>query len=147
MWITHRVLWSVSCTSNQKINTVNWLHGLFKALKQNHLVCQMYRQHSWLYQGGNFHTKKIRLISFLLNPLSPSGDQHQFSPNNIHTLSRDKVMRIYEMIAKQKMLWSAIKFSQLILLGNVWRSVWRICMRILGLKGLSQKRGRTFIYT
>ena len=33
-----------------------------------------------------------------LNPLSPNGDQHQFSPHNIHTLSRDKVMRIYEMI-------------------------------------------------
>ena len=24
-----------------------------------------------------------------LNPLSPSGDQHQFSPNHIHRLSRD----------------------------------------------------------
>ena len=24
-----------------------------------------------------------------LNPLSPNGDQHQFSPNDIHTLSRD----------------------------------------------------------
>ena len=31
-------------------------------------------------------------------PLSPNGDQNQFSPNNIHTLSRDNVMRIYEMI-------------------------------------------------
>ena len=30
----------------------------------------------------------------------------------------------------------SIKFSQLILKGNVWRSVWRICMWILGLKGL-----------
>ena len=34
------------------------------------------------------------------------------------------------------MLWSFIKFSQLILKGNVWRSVWRICTWILGLKGL-----------
>ena len=25
----------------------------------------------------------------LLNPLSPNSDQHQFSPNNIHTMSRD----------------------------------------------------------
>ena len=25
----------------------------------------------------------------VLNPLSPNGDQHQFSPNNVHTLSRD----------------------------------------------------------
>ena len=24
-----------------------------------------------------------------LNPLSPNGDQHQFSPNHIHRLSRD----------------------------------------------------------
>ena len=23
------------------------------------------------------------------NPLSPNSDQHQFSPNNIHTMSRD----------------------------------------------------------
>ena len=29
---------------------------------------------------------------------------------------------------------SFIKFSQLILKGNVWRSVWRICKWILGLK-------------
>ena len=34
------------------------------------------------------------------------------------------------------MPWSSINFSQLIIYGNVWRSVWRICMRILGLKGL-----------
>ena len=25
----------------------------------------------------------------MFNPLSPNSDQHQFSPNNIHTLSRD----------------------------------------------------------
>ena len=48
-----------------------------------------------------------------INPLSPNGDEDQFSPNDIHTLSRDKVMRINEMITKEKMLWSFIKFSQL----------------------------------
>ena len=41
------------------------------------------------------------------------------------------------MITIEKMLWSLIKFSQLIVKGNVWRSVWRICMWILGLKGLT----------
>ena len=40
------------------------------------------------------------------------------------------------MITKEKIPWSVIKFSQLILKGNVWRSVWRICMLILGLEGL-----------
>ena len=72
----------------------------------------------------------------MLNPLSPNSDQQQFSPNNIHTLSRDKVMRINKMIIIEKIPWSFIKFSQLILKGDVWRSVWRICMSILGLKGL-----------
>ena len=32
-----------------------------------------------------------------LNPLSPNSDQDQFSLNDIHTLSRDLVMRIYKM--------------------------------------------------
>ena len=67
------------------------------------------------------------------NPLSPNSDQHQFSPNIIHTLSRDKVMRINKMIIIEKIPWSFIKFSQLILKVDVWRSVWRICMWILGL--------------
>ena len=40
------------------------------------------------------------------------------------------------MINQEKMPWSIIEFSQPILLWNVWRSVWRICMLILGLKGL-----------
>ena len=43
-------------------------------------------------------------------------------------LPRDKVMRIKKMITKEKMPRSFILFSQLILKGNVWRSVWRICM-------------------
>ena len=49
-------------------------------------------------------------------------------------------MRLWDLtkITKEKMPWSYIKFSQLILKGNVWRSDWRICMWILGLKGLTQ---------
>ena len=70
------------------------------------------------------------------NPLSPNSDQHQFSPNIIHTFSRDKVRRINKMITKETMPWSFIKFSQLILKGNVCRSLWRICTCILALKGL-----------
>ena len=34
----------------------------------------------------------------LINPLSPNGDQHQFSPNHIHRLSRDYVIRINKLI-------------------------------------------------
>ena len=50
-----------------------------------------------------------------INPLSPNSDQHQFSPNNIHMLPRQMVMRDNKMITKQKMLGSVYKLSKLIL--------------------------------
>ena len=75
---------------------------------------------------------EVAEILFLVN-----SDQHKISPNVIHTFSRDKVMRINKMINKGKMPWSFIKFSQLILKGNVRRSLWRICTCILGLQGLT----------
>ena len=34
--------------------------------------------------------------------LSPNDDQHQYSPNNIHTLLKYLVMRINKMITKEK---------------------------------------------
>ena len=37
-----------------------------------------------------------------LNPLSPSSDQHQFSPSDIRRLSRAKSMRINKMITERK---------------------------------------------
>ena len=39
-----------------------------------------------------------------LTPLSPNGDQHQISPNNILVLSREMVARINQKITKEKML-------------------------------------------
>ena len=36
--------------------------------------------------------------------LSPNTDQHRFSPNNIYMLSREIVMRINQMITKEKIL-------------------------------------------
>ena len=44
----------------------------------------------------------VNRVESCFNPLSPNSDQHQFSPNNIHILSTDKVMRINKMIAKEK---------------------------------------------
>ena len=48
-------------------------------------------------------------------------------------------MRINKVITTEKIARSFIKFSQLIPKGDVWRSVWRMCIWILGLKGLSEK--------
>ena len=50
-----------------------------------------------------------------VNPVSANSDQHEISPNNIHTMSREKDLRIKEMISTEKMLWSFIKFPQFIL--------------------------------
>ena len=47
-------------------------------------------------------------------------------------------MRINKTISWGEKFWSANKISQPILQGSVWRSVWRICIRILGLKRLKE---------
>ena len=39
-----------------------------------------------------------------VNPVSANSDQHEISPNNIHTMSREKDLRIKEMISTEKML-------------------------------------------
>ena len=36
-----------------------------------------------------------------IKPLSSKSDQNQFSPNNINTSSREKVLRISKMITKE----------------------------------------------
>ena len=83
-----------------------------------------------------------RLIALRKTPtflalLSPKGDQNQFYPNNIWYVShiRKKVIRINKIMTKRKILWSFIRFSQLILQGNVKRSVLRICEWIMWLEG------------
>ena len=75
----------------------------------------------------------MQVQGVLFSPISPKSDQHLFSPNNIITSSREKVMRVNKIITSGKIhvLWSFIKFSQLILEGSVWRSVWRVCIWIL----------------
>ena len=44
----------------------------------------------------------LLLMMICINLLSPKSDQHQFSPNNINTQSREKVLRIHKMIRKLK---------------------------------------------
>ena len=56
----------------------------------------------WIFQGQYQPSSSVDYV--IINPLSPNSDQNQFSPNNIHTLSRDYIMRIDKMITKGKML-------------------------------------------
>ena len=43
---------------------------------------------------------EIDQIRSICSGAEDNSDQHQFSPNKIHTLSRDKVMRINKMITQ-----------------------------------------------
>ena len=68
-------------------------------------------------------------------PLTLKSDLHLFSPYNITPESLIRVMREENnhqinklMIVKQILLVST--------LGNVWRTVWRICILMSGHKGL-----------
>ena len=93
----------------------------------NH-VCVLY------YLWFSFHSRVTSFIylAFPQKEVNPYSHQHQFPPNNLHTLWREMVMRINKMISKEKIFWSFIKLSDL-LFGIIRRWVWRICMWILGL--------------
>ena len=69
-----------------------------------------------------------------VTPLSPNSDEDQISPNNIHTLSRDKLWELIKMNDHTRE--NVLIFYQILSTYSLWRSVWRICMWILGLKGL-----------
>ena len=62
-----------------------------------------------------------------VNALSPKGDQHQFSPNNIRRSSTVKVMRITKLITK---------FSQLLFKELYGDQCGEFVCGSLGLKGL-----------
>ena len=79
-------------------------------------------------------------LSVLLHPLGYKSDQHQFSPNNISRSSRVKVMRITKLITNGRMAMILNQILSTILKRNMWRLVWRICMWILLLKGLSTRK-------
>ena len=53
-----------------------------------------------------FQSSLFLFVTFdtVLHPVSPNSDNHQFSFNNIHTLSREIVTRINQMITREKIL-------------------------------------------
>ena len=69
--------------------------------------------------------------SFFLN-----NDQSQFSPNNFHSSSREKVTRIHcHNDHQSELMWSLCQILPTNLLKNVLKSIWRISMWILRHKG------------
>ena len=72
----------------------------------------------------------------LLTLWPPESDKHLISPYSITPGSHIRVTRIKEMITKLGCSWILNKFSLSPTLGNVRRTVWRICILILGCKEL-----------
>ena len=56
---------------------------------------------SLYYMYSMSHTWGLKQNN-ILYPVSPNGDQHQFSPYNIHMLPREMVMRVNQMITEGK---------------------------------------------
>ena len=57
---------------------------------------------------------------FGINPLSPNSDQHEFSPKDIHTLSREMVLRINKTITKEKM---PLSFTNSLYFNSLWKCI------------------------
>ena len=119
----HLPLLQANCKPDMKNCCSFLLHFLL-----NH-VCVLY------YLWFSFHSRVTSFIylAFPQKEVNPYSHQCQFSLNNLHTLSREMDMRINKMISKEKIFLSFIKLSYLLLYGNIWKWVWRICMWILGL--------------
>ena len=72
----------------------------------------------------------------MINPLSPDSDQDQFSPNNIHMLPREIVMRVNKWSPKRK-CFDILPNSLNVFLKEMYRDQFgEFLMWILGLKGL-----------
>ena len=86
------------------------------------------------------------MLSMNVNPLTPKSDKRLISPFNITPESHIKVMRIKEMITNLRGL-DCYSNTPCSTLGNVEKIVWRICILMLGCKGLKETFTQHFSLT
>ena len=89
---------------NALSNTSLHFQGLEKKKILNFSLCSGQAALTFCLPGAGLFL--FIVVDDLVNPLGPTSDQHQFSPNNISRSSRVKVMRITKLITKGRMLWS-----------------------------------------
>ena len=114
--------------NKEKIDKDKTWHGYCK-IKVNPGYCTF----QWFLKNNDETPKKV------YNSLSPNSDQDQFSLNNIHTLSRDLVMRINKMntycfalICYQILSTHSLRKYIKITLENLY-------VDIMGLKGIMER--------
>ena len=81
------------------------------------------------------HSKYYKSISPPLNLLTPKSNQHLISAYNMTSESYIKVNKGNDHQLKK--LLTAKQILLVSIIGNVWRKVWRICIMMLGCKGLN----------
>ena len=97
------------------------------------------------YLVNSFSTPSVCLNTFphpiLFNPLGHNSDPRPISPSNNTACLNRQVMRINEMITKDKKAVINVKLEQILsssTIRKVWRTLWRRCMVMQGLKGLNR---------
>ena len=104
-------------------------------------------KHAFIYKLDIFlllktssNQEKIQIFLSLptVNPSTPEGDQHLISPYNIIPESQVKGHKKKGNDHQLKKLLIVIQILLFSTLGNVSRTVWRICLLILGCKGLNE---------
>ena len=101
------------------LNSLNWFLKEMYGDQFGEFVCwywdlKGYRVHSFGWMWIKIYDPILMVVMnqrnrsrthqylWFLNPLSPSSDQHQFSPNDIHRLSSATSMRVNQVITKRK---------------------------------------------
>ena len=87
---------------------------------------------------SNQEKSQIFLSLPTVNPSTPEGDQHLISPCNIIPESQVKGHKKKGNDHQLKKLLIVIQILLVSTLGNVSRTVWRICLLMLGCKGLNE---------
>ena len=80
-------------------------------------------------------SKYYKSISPPLNLLSPKSNQHLISPYNMTSESYIKVNKRNDHQLKKLLI--VVQILLVSTIGNVWRTVWRICIMMLGCKRLT----------
>ena len=84
---------------------------------------------------------------YYLTPLFPKSDQQLTSPNNTNGSPSIEVMRIKKMITKGELRPVLKQFLPTSTVRNALGQIRRICMLILGNKGLRNKKHFLYFHT
>ena len=103
---THKTL-STTCIHKMCNNNIKFIEML--GVNGSNVWPVSSQQHATTYNSmckWTQHVTSNNVVSICmgLNPLSASSDQDQFSPNNIHTLSTDKLWELIKWSPKEKCL-------------------------------------------